>query len=121
VGPASVQRICFDESIGPALRLAEAVVIRHTRPPADVLRRILENAALLAFASLLVMSVMAGRYAGALLWSGALIVFFTHAWESRSSLDLAERRLHASRSQRYDGLRWIGLALAVIGAAALTS
>ena len=92
------------------------------RPPAEVLRRVLENAALLAFASLLVMSVMAGRYAGALLWSGALIVFFTHAWESRSSLDLAERRaLHASRAQRYDGLRWIGLALALVGAAALTT
>jgi hypothetical protein len=66
---------------------------------------------------------MAGRYASALLWSGALIVFFTHAWESRSlPLDTAERlTLQASRAQRHDRLRWIGLALAVIGAAALTS
>ncbi|HJW53167.1 MAG TPA: hypothetical protein VJ501_14235 [Burkholderiaceae bacterium] len=93
------------------------------RPPVEALGRVLENAALLAFASLLVMSVMAGRYAGALLWSGALIVFFTHAWESRSlPLDTAERLpLQASRSQRYDRVRWIGLALAVVGAAALTS
>jgi len=93
------------------------------RPPVEALGRVLENAALLAFASLLVMSVMAGRYAGALLWSGALIVFFAQAWESRSlPLDTAERLAsQASRSQRYDRVRWIGLALAVVGAAALTS
>jgi len=105
------------------LRSAEEVGMIRRRPPVEALGRVLENAALLAFASLLVMSVVAGRYASALLWSGALIVFFAHAWESRSlPLDAAERLTpQASRSQRYDTVRWIGLALAVVGAATLTS
>jgi hypothetical protein len=111
----------LNESIG---QFVQRLGGRHDSPPAAGRGAgpRSENAALLA-ASLLVMSVMAGRYAGALLWSGALIVFFAQAWESRSlPLGTAERLpLQASRSQRYDRVRWIGLALAVVGAAALTS
>lgn len=93
----------------------------HTREPSEALRRVLENAVILIFASLLVMSVAMARYDGALLWGGALMVFFAHAWESRS-----RRRPHDSPAvsspapppaRRYDTLRWVGLILACAGAA----
>jgi len=95
-------------------------MIRRTRLPSEALRRILENAALLAFTSLLVMSVVLGRYAGALLWGGALTVFFVHAWEGRSHVFDAADGLPRQllRARRYDSLRWLGLALAFVGAAA---
>jgi hypothetical protein len=95
----------------------------RTREPGEAVRRVLENAGILIFASLLVMSVALGRYSGALVWCGALIVFFVHTWESRS------QRLHhdpsvladaALRSRHYDALRWLGLALSLTGAAVMS-
>ena len=92
-------------------------------PPRYAVRRVLENAGILTFASLLVMSVTLGRYSVALVWCGALIVFFTHTWESRShranepppsSGGMALRRRH------YDTLRWLGLALSLAGVAAMS-
>jgi hypothetical protein len=92
---------------------------RRHRAPSEVLRHLLENAALLTFASLMAMSVFSGRFSGALLWSGALTVFFVHACETRlQPLDVVDRMpRQALRSQRYDVLRWVGLALAFAGAA----
>lgn len=93
----------------------------QTREPSEALRRVLENAVILIFASLLVMSVALSRYDGALLWGGALMVFFAHAWEGR-----ARRRPQdapagsvpgAPPARRYDTLRWVGLVLACAGAA----
>ena len=92
---------------------------RRYRAPSQVLRHLLENAALLTFASLMAMSVISGRLGGALLWSGALTVFFVHACETRlQPLDLIERiPRQAVRAHRYDALRWVGLVLALVGAA----
>ncbi len=93
----------------------------RTRASCWAVRRVFENAGILTFASLLVMSVALGRYSGALVWSGALMVFFAHAWQTRS-----QRRLEALADpaavevpypRHFDVLRWTGLALAVAGAA----
>jgi len=93
----------------------------RTRAPGWVVRRILENAGILTFASLLVMSVAFGRYSGALVWCGALLVFFAHAWEARVSRRLEEAPAgagsHAQRPRHFDALRWAGIALALGGAA----
>jgi hypothetical protein len=84
-------------------------------------RRVLENAGILSFASLLVMSLALGRYSGALVWSGALTVFFAHAWQARS-----QRRLELLSDagaaavpypRHFDALRWLGIALAFAGTA----
>lgn len=90
------------------------------RKPSEPLRRVLENAGLLTFATLLVMSVALGRYTGALVWCGALLVFFAHAWEGRIAR-APEQAMHtaAARSRRFNLLRWIGVALAFSGAMAL--
>jgi hypothetical protein len=87
-------------------------------------RRVLENAGILAFASLLVMSVVLGRYTGALLWTGALLVFFAQAWEGRAPsrparpIDgTAAHGAERAASLRIDALRWIGVMLALGGAA----
>ena len=92
----------------------------RSRKPSEPLRRVLENAGLLTFATLLVMSVALGRYTGALLWCGALLVFFVHAWEGRIER-APEQPVHtaAARSRRFNILRWIGVALAFSGALAL--
>lgn len=92
----------------------------RSRKPSEPLRRVLENAGLLTFATLLVMSVALGRYTGALLWCGALLVFFAHAWEGRiphgpeQAADIA-----AARVRRFNLLRWFGVVLAFSGAIAL--
>ena len=81
-------------------------------------RRVLENAGILTFASLLVMSAALGRYAVALVWCGALVVFFTHTWEGRShraSEPPASPGGMALRPRHYDTLRWLGLALSLAG------
>lgn len=87
--------------------------------PRGVLRRALENAGILSFASLLVMSLALGRYTGALVWCGALLVFFAHAWEGSvlQRHDLApDAALAAARRRRFDALRGVGVALALAGA-----
>jgi hypothetical protein len=87
--------------------------------PRGVLRRAFENAGILSFASLLVMSVALGRYTGALVWCGALLVFFAHAWEGsvlprhEAATDAAPA---AARRRRFDALRGVGVALALAGA-----
>jgi len=95
----------------------------RTREPSDTVRRVLENAGILIFASLLVMSIALGRYTGALVWCGALLVFFAHAWEGRASRR-SETGVEAQaplgvRPRHYDALRWVGVALSLLGAAAL--
>jgi hypothetical protein len=72
--------------------------------------RVLANAGLLAFASLCVISLTAGRVDAALLWGGALLVVFAPALDR-----VALRR--GWLTDRIDTLRWCGLALAVAGAA----
>jgi hypothetical protein len=93
----------------------------RTRDPGWVVRRVFENAGILIFASLLVMSVGFGRYSGALLWCGALLVFFTHAWEARAVRRFVELPAAAKgvapRSRHFDVLRWLGVALALGGTA----
>jgi hypothetical protein len=93
------------------------------RFPSDSLRRVIENAALLILASLLVMSVALGRYSGALVWCGALMVFFAHAWESRvqrrAANEPAARHVKVGlRGRHFDALRWVGILLACSGALA---
>jgi hypothetical protein len=97
-------------------------ISERTRPRYAV-RRVLENACILTFASLLVMSVALGRYAGALVWCGALIVFFTHTWERRAhrASESATAPGGMALRRRYDTLRWLGLALALAGVAAMSS
>lgn len=93
-----------------------------SRPPkpSEPLRRVLENAGLLTFATLLVVSVALGRYTGALVWCGALLVFFAHAWEGRIPRSPEQAADSTTvRSQRFNLLRWIGVALAFSGAIAL--
>lgn len=91
------------------------------REPGWVVRRVLENAGILIFASLLVMSVGFGRYTGALVWCGALLVFFAHAWEARALKRIEELPVGAvtvaPRPRHFDALRWLGIALALGGAA----
>jgi hypothetical protein len=86
--------------------------------PRGVLRRAFENAGILSFASLLVMSVALGRYTGALVWCGALLVFFVHAWEGsvmQRHDAAADAALAAARRRRFDALRGAGVALALAG------
>jgi hypothetical protein len=95
----------------------------RTHEPGFAVRRILENAGILIFASLLVMSVALGRYSGALVWCGALIVFFAHTWEGRAQRqhdDPPAMAGTALRPRHYDTLRWLGLALSLTGAAAMS-
>lgn len=90
--------------------------------PRGALRRALENAGILSFASLLVMSVVLERYTGALVWCGALLVFFAHAWEGSALARLdaaAEGSPAAARRRRCDALRGVGVALALAGALGL--
>jgi len=97
-------------------------MMSHSRPSAGTLRRVLENAGLLIFASLLVMSLVLGRYTGALVWCGALLVFFAHAWEGRSQPTELDRSTAAGAvptHARFNLLRWIGVVLALTGAVAL--
>ena len=94
------------------------------RKPSESLRRILENAGLLIFATLAVMSLALGRYTGALVWSGALLVFFAHAWEGRFPSRVAgapspDDSGAPTRSRRFNALRWVGVLLAFCGAVAL--
>jgi hypothetical protein len=93
----------------------------RTREPAEALRRVIENAVLLIFASLLVMSVALGRFADGLLWCGALMVCFAHSCDGRERRRLQgddqAGRAQSPRTRRYDVVRWVGLALAFIGAA----
>lgn len=84
---------------------------RHSR---SAVWRVLGNASLLAFASLLVISVATGRLAAALLWAGALLVFFAPALDRRAGVNDA-----LPRRRRADALRWCGLACAAAGAALL--
>jgi len=92
---------------------------------AHALRRVLENASILTFASLLVMSLALGRYTGALVWTGALLVFFAQAWEARAPLrsDDESPAPDARRAspRHFDVLRWLGVMLALGGVAALTA
>ena len=79
----------------------------------------LENAGILAFASLLVMSVALGRFNSAMLWSGALLVFFAQAWEGRvpfRSVDGPSAEARQARPRLFDALRWLGVMLALGGA-----
>ena len=77
------------------------------------LARVFSNAALLAFASLLVISLASGHIASALLWAGALFVFLASAFDRQP---VGVRR---PSIDRVDTLRWCGLALALAGAALL--
>lgn len=81
----------------------------------------LENAGVLAFASLLAMSVVMERYGGALVWLGALLVFFAQAWEARLHAAGLPARLAQPKQLRnfLDVLRRAGLGLSLIGVAAL--
>jgi hypothetical protein len=76
----------------------------------SALARIFGNASLLAFASLLVISIAIGRIGSGLLWAGALLVFFASALERRSVPD------PSVPAGRADTMRWCGLALALAGA-----
>ena len=78
--------------------------------------RVLANASLLAFASFAVISLVGGRIDAALLWTGALLVFFAPALDRAARPDLLRTGWLARRA---DGLRWSGLALAATGAALL--
>ena len=92
---------------------------RIPEPPrarGSAVARVLANAGLLAFASFAVISLVAGRLDAALLWTGALLVFFAPALDRAARPDL----LRTGRlARRADGLRWSGLALAAVGAALL--
>lgn len=79
--------------------------------------RVMENAGVLAFASLLAMSLVMERYTGALLWLGALLVFFAQAWEAR--LRSAGLAWPASLAGFLDALRRAGVGLSLIGVLAL--
>jgi hypothetical protein len=73
--------------------------------------RVFGNAALLAFASLLVISLASGHIAGGLLWAGALLVFLA------SAFDRQPMAIRTPSIDRVDTLRWCGLALTLAGAA----
>jgi hypothetical protein len=99
--------------------MGEPVDPTAKRPPRvgrSAVWRVLGNACLLVFASLAVISVATGRIAAAMLWAGALLVFFAPALDR-----LAADGVRASRwfAHRANGLRWCGLALAASGAALL--
>ena len=86
---------------------------RPLRVGRSALLRVLGNAGLLVFASLCVISLVARQFAAALLWGGALLVFFAPALD-RLVPPGAEPSSRFAR--RADRLRWCGLALAVAGA-----
>lgn len=86
------------------------------REPSSAVVRVLANASLLAFASFAVISLVGGRIDAALLWTGALLVFFAPALDRAARPDLLRTGWLARRA---DGLRWSGLALAAAGAALL--
>jgi hypothetical protein len=92
------------------------VRVRHT---GEAVRRVLENASLLIFASLGVVAVALDRYAVALVWWGALLVFFAQAWEGRSAAKepdpAAGNAADALRRRRIGALRCAGLLLAAGG------
>lgn len=91
------------------------------RPPRTGRRlvgRVFANAGLLAFASLCVISLAAGRIGAALLWAGALLVFFAPALDRSAT---PARPQVGWLARRADGLRWCGLALSAAGAALLLS
>jgi hypothetical protein len=92
--------------------------MKHARAPADWLRRALENAGILAFACLFVMSLVLGRYGSALLWGGALLVFFAQAWQTRLAGG-EDAAYAAAAARRCALLRASGVTLAVVGAALL--
>jgi hypothetical protein len=83
--------------------------------------RVLENAGVLAFASLLAMSLVMERYTGALLWLGALLVFFAQAWEARlRSAGLPPGLVRPAQLFNFlETLRRTGVGLSLIGVAAL--
>jgi hypothetical protein len=87
------------------------------RDPGTVFRRAFENAGVLACAGLLAMSLALGRVGAALLWGGALMVFFAHAWQARAVPTEAAPAVSAQRRRAL--LRGAGLLLAVAGAALL--
>jgi hypothetical protein len=89
---------------------------RLPRPGGSALLRILRNASLLAFASLLVISLASGRLAAGLLWAGALLVFLAPALDRQVGTDGGTGPPWARPAE---ALRWAGLALAVAGAALL--
>ena len=78
--------------------------------------RVFAKASLLAFASLCVISLATARFGAALLWGGALLVFFAPALDRTGVANDRRWRVLAGRA---DGLRWCGLALAGAGAALL--
>jgi len=82
--------------------------------------RVLENAGVLAFASLLAMSLVMGRYTGALVWLGALLVFFAQAWEARlRATGLPIGLARPSLCNFLELLRRAGVGLSLIGVATL--
>jgi len=82
--------------------------------------RVLENAGVLAFASLLAMSLVMERYTGALVWLGALLVFFAQAWEARlRATGLPIRLARPSLCNFLEWLRRAGVGLSLIGVATL--
>ena len=87
---------------------------------ADGVWRVLENAGVLAFASLLAMSLVMERYTGALVWLGALLVFFAQAWEARlRAASLPTALAQPSQLGNFlETLRRAGIGLSLIGVAA---
>ncbi len=109
----------FDTSTDRRRTMTEPLNRIPEQPPAErssVLVRVLANASLLAFASFAVISLVGGRIDAALLWTGALLVFFAPALDRAARPDLLRTGWLARRA---DGLRWSGLALAAAGAALL--
>jgi hypothetical protein len=80
--------------------------------------RVLENAGILTFASLLAMSLLMQRYAVALVWFGALLVFFAQAWEARLRPP-ADFRLLTPLGDLLGWLRRIGIGVSLIGVTTL--
>jgi hypothetical protein len=80
--------------------------------------RVLENAGVLTFASLLAMSLLMHRYAAALVWLGALLVLFAQAWEARLHPD-GVRPLLTPLGNFLDWLRRIGVGVSLLGVASL--
>jgi hypothetical protein len=100
------------------IRAADSASRAAPRAPRRALARIFANASLLVFASLAVMTLVSGRLAAALLWAGALMVFFVHALELRQG---ALDRAAGARAPWIEAVRWAGLACALSGAAVLWS
>lgn len=83
--------------------------------------RVLENAGVLAFACLLAMSLVMERYTGALVWLGALLVFFAQAWEARLRAGGHPTALtpNSQVGGFLEAMRKAGVGLSLIGVAAL--